>query len=79
MLKEIPLEYTNYEIIGDGTTIKPDEHAFRQFDAYNRFFKHANFKIVSEKRDGEEWKDKDAWYANLAEFIQNNPNTINIF
>ncbi len=68
---EIPLWYNNYEVIWDieGT---PSDHARAERSILNSILKNTNFKIVS--RDYNTSRQKK-----LMDYIQENPNSINIF
>ncbi len=71
MIMEQPLWYDNYEIIWWETDTEKTSHAHNQRHILNSLIKHANFKTVSHKNNSRQ--------ANLQSFINNHPNSINIF
>jgi len=72
MTLEHPLWYDNYEIIWWWIiSSSPSEHAHTEWSLFDTLIKHSNLKVV----DPRDWERYDA----LIEFINNNPNSINIF
>ena len=70
---ELPSWYNNYEIIWEGTLWwNWSEHAHTERSILCSLLNHANLKLVNESLE----KSRQ---SNLMDFIQNHPNSINIF
>ena len=70
---ELPAWYDNYEIIWEWTLgWNGTDHAHAEWSILCTLLKHANLKLVNESLE----KSRQ---SNLMDFIQNNPNSINIF
>ena len=73
MTQELPSWYDNYEIIWEWTLWwNWTEHAHTERSILCALINHANLKLVNESIE----KSRQ---SNLMDFIQNNPNSINIF
>ena len=73
MTQELPSWYDNYEIIWEWTLWwNWTEHAHAERSILCALINHANLKLVNESIE----KSRQ---SNLMDFIQNNPNSINIF
>ena len=73
MTMEIPWAHDNFETIWWSLDGDPDSHANAEWYILNNLIKHANFKVLCPNpNDG---KRNDVMYS----FVQNNPNSINIF
>ena len=65
MVAERPLDYDNYEVIGD--IIKsPSEHAYSEWSILNFLIDHANFKVIEYS------------FPLFKEYFNNNPDSFNI-
>ena len=69
MSLEHPEWYNNYEVIWKQPSTEWDKHAHNERDILNTLVKHANFKVIHCAN----WDDV------LMEFLNNNPNSINVF
>ncbi len=72
MTFEYPLVYDNYEIIEGVMSGTPSEHAYAEWGILDALIKHASFKILG-------YDPPKQWYESLYAYLQDHPNTINIF
>ena len=69
MTLECPLWYDNYEVIWWPRDVSPSDHAHTERNTLNTLVNHSNFKVVLTGNRQQA----------LTEFVNNNPNSINIF
>ncbi|MBO6031472.1 MAG: hypothetical protein J6Q22_08365 [Prevotella sp.] len=69
---EIPLGYDNYEIICSNPATEPTSHASHQWSILNSLIQYANNKVLPEEYE-------NSWQHNLMVFLENHPNSINVF
>ena len=69
MTRECPSWYDNYDVIWWPRNIDPSNHAHNERNILNTLVNHSNFKIVLTANRQQA----------LTEFVDNNPNSINIF
>ncbi len=73
MMREIPIGYDDFEIIGPGAGFTtPSNHAHVEMSILYSLVKHTHFIVVPDN-----YSSRDT-YNSLLEFIQNHPNSISI-
>lgn len=72
MRGEVPLGYDNYEFIECELNAQATNHAHTEWHTLNTLVKHAHLMIIGEDINNH-------WSSNMATFVNNNPNSINIF